>query len=75
MDLATALELNLDYEQEAKFNALKTLQMKKIKQLMVSIDSKDKEIAKLKILGKDNRRSQMIEALKENEFYKGVVKL
>lgn len=64
MDLASALDLNLDYEQEAKFNALKTLQMKKIKQLMISIDAKDKEIAKMKILGKDNRRSQMIEALK-----------
>lgn len=63
-DLATALEFPLSVENEAKFVALKNLQLKKIKQLMASLDLKDKEIAKLKILGKDNRRTQMIQALR-----------
>lgn len=39
-------------EGEAKFMALKSLHMKKLKHLMASIDSKDKEISKLKILNK-----------------------
>ena len=64
MDMATALELSLESEQEAKFQALKNLQSKKIKYLMTSIDAKDKELAKLKVLGKDNRRTQMIQALR-----------
>lgn len=64
MDMATALELTLESEQEAKFQALKNLQSKKIKYLMTSIDAKDKELAKLKVLGKDNRRTQMIQALR-----------
>jgi hypothetical protein len=64
-NISTSLDLSLDVEQEAKFNALKTLQMKKIKQLMISIDTKDKEIAKLKILGKANRQAEMIQALKK----------
>lgn len=64
LDMATALELQLDYDQEMKFQALKNLQSKKIKYLMTSIDAKDKELMKLKILGKDNRRTQMIQALR-----------
>lgn len=64
IDMATALELTLESDQEAKFQALKSLQSKKIKYLMSSIDAKDKELAKLKILGKDNRRTRMIQALK-----------
>lgn len=64
IDMATALELTLEPEQEAKFQALKNLQTKKIKYLMISIDAKDKELAKLKVLGKDNRRTQMIQALR-----------
>jgi hypothetical protein len=64
MDMATALELSLESEQEVKFQALKNLQSKKIKYLMTSIDAKDKELAKLKVLGKDNRRTQMIQALR-----------
>lgn len=63
--MATALELPLGVENEAKFIALRNLHMKKIKQLMTSLDGKDKEIAKLKILGKDNRRTQMIQALRD----------
>ena len=65
LDMATALELTLDDEHEAKFVALKNLQTKKLKSLMSSIDAKDKEIAKLKILGKDNRRAQMIQELRK----------
>lgn len=65
LDLATALELTMDAEHEAKFLALKSLQTKKLKSLMSSIDAKDKEIAKLKILGKDNRRAQMIQELRK----------
>eukprot|EP01032_Pedospumella_encystans_P008893 gene8893-10511_t len=65
IDLATALELTMDGEHEAKFLALKSLQTKKLKSLMSSIDAKDKEIAKLKILGKDNRRAQMIQELRK----------
>jgi len=65
IDLATALELTMDGEHEAKFLALKGLQTKKLKSLMSSIDAKDKEIAKLKILGKDNRRAQMIQELRK----------
>eukprot|EP00596_Hydrurales_sp_CCMP1899_P005465 CAMPEP_0119044070 /NCGR_PEP_ID=MMETSP1177-20130426/28317_1 /TAXON_ID=2985 /ORGANISM="Ochromonas sp, Strain CCMP1899" /LENGTH=440 /DNA_ID=CAMNT_0007013497 /DNA_START=132 /DNA_END=1454 /DNA_ORIENTATION=- len=76
--MATALELTLESEQEAKFQALKSLQSKKIKYLMSSIDAKDKELAKLKILGKDNRRTQMIQALKnklrDQELVSDVVK-
>eukprot|EP01031_Cornospumella_fuschlensis_P030624 gene30624-37000_t len=64
LDMATALELPLGAENEAKFQALKTLQLKKVKQLMASLDLKDKEIAKLKITTKDNRRTQMIQALR-----------
>lgn len=55
----------MDDEHEAKFVALKNLQTKKLKSLMSSIDAKDKEIAKLKILGKDNRRAQMIQELRK----------
>jgi hypothetical protein len=65
IDMATALELTLDDEHEARFLALKSLQTKKLKSLMSSIDAKDKEIAKLKILGKDNRRAQMIQELRK----------
>lgn len=65
IDLSTALELTMDDEHEAKFVALKNLQTKKLKSLMSSIDAKDKEIAKLKILGKDNRRAQMIQELRK----------
>ena len=64
MDLATALDLNLEDQQEAKFMALRSLHGKKIKQLMLSIETKEKEIAKLKLLGKDSRRTQMIQALR-----------
>jgi hypothetical protein len=65
LDMATALELTMDGEHEAKFLALKGLHTKKLKSLMSSIDAKDKEIAKLKILGKDNRRAQMIQELRK----------
>ena len=64
LDIATALDLTLEDEQEAKFMALRALHSKKIKQLMISIDSKEKEIAKLKVLSKDSRRTQMIQALR-----------
>ena len=64
IDMASALELQLESDQEMKFQALKNLQSKKIKYLMTSIDAKDKELAKLKVLGKDNRRTQMIQALR-----------
>ena len=78
LDMATALDLTLDDAQEAKFTALKNLNTKKVKYLMVSIDTKDKEIAKLKVLGKDNRRTQMIQALRnklrEQELVTDVIK-
>lgn len=78
LDMATALDLTLDDAQEQKFNALKNLHAKKVKYLMVSIDAKDKEISKLKVLGKDNRRTQMIQALRnklrEQELVTDVVK-
>ena len=64
MDLATALDLSLEGQQEAKFNALRSLHGKKIKQLMLSIEAKEKEVAKLKVLSKDSRRTQMIQALR-----------
>jgi chromosome segregation ATPase len=64
MDLATALDLSLEDQQEAKFLALRTLHGKKIKQLMLSIETKEKEVAKLKLLSKDSRRTQMIQALR-----------
>ena len=58
--------------------ALRALHGKKIKQLMISIDSKEKEIAKLKVLSKDSRRSQMIQALrgkiKDMETIQDIVK-
>lgn len=64
VDMATALELPLGVENERKFIALRNLHLRKIKQLMSSLDNKEREIAKLNILNKDNRRSQMIQALK-----------
>lgn len=77
-DMASALELPMGAENEAKFIAVRNLHLKKIKQLMVSIEAKDKEIAKLKVLGKDNRRTQMIQALrnkiKDLELINDVVK-
>eukprot|EP01035_Chromulina_nebulosa_P022887 gene22887-29642_t len=78
VDLATALDFTLDDESEAKFLALKTLQMKKLKQLTAQLDAKDKDISKLKILNKDNRRTQMIQALKnkirDTEYVSEVLK-
>lgn len=65
VDIASALDLNLDDEVEAKFNAFKNLHLKKIKYLMGSIDAKDKEIANLKSSGKDTRRIQMLQTLKD----------
>ena len=65
MDLASAFDLSLDGEIEAKFSALKNLQAKKIKLIASTIEQKDKEIAKLKLLSQDNRRTQMINALKD----------
>lgn len=64
LDIASALDLTLSDEQESKFMALKALHAKKIKHLMVSIDAKEKEVAKLKVLSKDSRRTQMIQALR-----------
>ena len=61
MDIAGAFDLCLDADQEAKFLALKALQAKKVKALMSSIDAKDKEIASMKVLAKDHRRTQMIQ--------------
>jgi hypothetical protein len=46
------LNLFADDESEAKFLALKTLQMKKLKQLTAQLDAKDRDISKLKILNK-----------------------
>jgi len=64
LDIASALDLTMSDEQESKFMALKALHAKKIKHLMVSIDAKEKEVAKLKVLSKDSRRTQMIQALR-----------
>ena len=65
-DLATALDHVLgDPNTEAKFQALKTLHSKKIKSLMNSIDLKEREIDKQKVLNKDNRRTEIIQSLKK----------
>lgn len=78
MDIASAFDISLSDEQEAKFNALRQLQAKKLKSLMASLENKEKEIAKLKVLGKDNRRTQMIQALRskirDQELITDVVK-
>jgi len=63
LDMATALELTLDADHEAKFQTLKSLQTKKLKSLMTSIAAKDKEIGSLKDTG-GNRRSQAIQELR-----------
>ena len=64
--MATALEISFnDPLIEAKFQALRNLQNKKIKSLMTSIDNLQREVSKHKVLGKDNRRSQMIQVLKK----------
>ncbi|KAJ1426636.1 hypothetical protein B484DRAFT_480087 [Ochromonadaceae sp. CCMP2298] len=68
-----AVELSVGEEQEAKFLALKALHAKKLKSLMTSIDVKDKEIAKMKILGKDNRRAQMIQELRKKIGIHGTI--
>lgn len=64
LDLATALGLSLDDVQESKFMALKTLHSKKVRQLMISIDAKEKEIMKLHVLNKDSNRAKMIQLLR-----------
>lgn len=66
VDLSTALELSLssDPAVEAKFEALKNLQALKTKSLMTSIDGLTKEVTRLKVLGKDSRRAQMVQALR-----------
>jgi hypothetical protein len=65
-DIATALDHVLgDPKTESKFQALKVLHAKKIKSLMGSIDTQQKEIGKLKTLSKDNRRTQIIQSLKK----------
>jgi hypothetical protein len=79
MDLATSLDhVLLDPLTEKKFQALKILHAKKIKSLMTSIDSQQKEIGKLKVLSKDNRRTQMIQSLKkklkDSEYINDVLK-
>lgn len=65
IDIATALDIALDAENEMKFQALKNLHAKKIKSLMASVDASQKEIVKLKALNKDNMRTQMIQALRK----------
>jgi hypothetical protein len=60
LDLATALDIKLAAEQEAKFQALRNLHTSKVRLLTQSLDSKEKEITKLKILNKDNRRFAII---------------
>ena len=65
-DLSTSLDYILtDPLIENKFQALKLLHNKKIKSLMISINTQQKEIDKLKVLSKDNRRTQMIQSLKK----------
>jgi hypothetical protein len=49
---------------EAKFEALKKLQALKTKSLMSTIDTLERENKKLKVLGKDSRRAQMVQALR-----------
>ena len=65
-DLATALEFSLADNPaiEAKFEALKNLQALKTKSLMTSIDALNKEVTRLKVLTKDGRRAQMVQALR-----------
>lgn len=66
IDIATALDHVLgDPNTEAKFQALKTLHAKKIKSLMSSIDTKERDLDRLKALGKDNRRTEIIQSLKK----------
>ena len=63
-DIATALDYNfMDPNTEAKFNALKKLHSIKVKALMGSIDTLQKENSNLKISGKDSKRTQMILSL------------
>jgi len=66
MDMSTALEVSLasDPAMEAKFEALKNLHALKTKSLMTSIDALQKEVTRLKVLGKDSRRAQMVQALR-----------
>jgi len=64
--MATALELKFmgDPNVEAKFEALKNMHALKTKSLMGSIDNLNKEVTRLKVLGKDSRRAQMVQALR-----------
>ena len=65
LDMATALDLTMNEENEAKFMALKNLYSKKLKSLMNSIDVKDREIAKYKILDKAGPQAKIIQELKK----------
>lgn len=63
-DFVTPLDFQLDPDQERKFLSLKELYGKKVKSLIASLDAKEKELTKLKVMNKDNRRTQMIQALR-----------
>ncbi len=65
-DLATALEFSLADNPaiELKFEALKNLQAMKTKSLMSQIDTLTKEVTRLKVLSKDSRRAEMVQALR-----------
>ena len=65
LDMATALDLTMNEENEAKFMALKNLYSKKLRSLMNSIDVKDREIAKYKILDKAGPQAKIIQELKK----------
>lgn len=79
IDSVTALDYVLtDPNTEAKFQALKALHTKKIKSLMGTIETQNNEITKLKTLGKDHRRTQIIQSMKkklrDQELVSDVVK-
>lgn len=58
---------------EAKFNGLKRLNAKKVAKLMAQIDLNQSEITDMKVEGKDNVRTRIIQGLKKKISYQDTV--
>lgn len=70
----TALDRALgDPLTDAKFQALKALNARKVKQLMAQIDLNQSEITDMKVQGKDNVRTRIIQGLKNKIAYEDTV--
>ena len=75
-ELASVSELDLalaDPLTEAKFQGLKRLNAKKVAKLMAQIDLNQNELTDMKMEGKDNVRTRIIQGLKKKIVYRDTV--